>query len=190
LPLGENDRILLCSACRKLFSVAPLAESLLLTLKRGQDAEKGKLRKKRAVYPFPLKLLLTPITDTYRFSTIPPRIMAFNGSTSTEEIMKKLLAVTAVLGVATMLASGSAAARDTVGITIVTPQVVHARPVPVPAPRHAEHMHGRPYVVERGHGYARPVRPMPRPVMSPRHDNDRDGVPNWRDRRPNNPYRY
>lgn len=104
--------------------------------------------------------------------------------------MKKILMMAAMVsGAALMAATAPAMARSNVDITIGVPAVVHAQPAPVYVPRPQEHMNARPRIVERRYLYNQP-RPQPRVITPARRDYDGDGVPNWKDRRPNNPYRY
>ena len=104
--------------------------------------------------------------------------------------MKKIMTVSAGILAATVLmfSAAPAMARVDVGVNIGIPGPVFYAPEPV-------------YVQPRPVYYApRPVYYAPQPYYGNghhhkhghhyRHDNDRDGVPNSYDHRPNNPYRY
>lgn len=100
--------------------------------------------------------------------------------------MKKNLTVTAgILAVAAMMFTAAPAmARVDVDLNIGVPgPVYYAQPQPVYVQPHpVYYTQPRPYYVDRHHHkhYRKHYR----------HDNDRDGVPNRYDRRPNNPHRH
>lgn len=105
--------------------------------------------------------------------------------------MNKTMTVSAgILAAAVLMFSAAPAmARVDVGVNIGVPGPVYYAPEPV-------YVQPRPVYVQ-----PRPVYYAPQPYYGDRHhhrhhdshyrrDNDRDGVPNRYDRRPNNPHRY
>jgi hypothetical protein len=104
--------------------------------------------------------------------------------------MNKTMTVSAgILTAAVLMFSAAPAmARVDVDLNIGVPGPVYVQPQPV-------YVQPRPVYVQ-----PRPVYYAPQPYYGDRHhhkhhqhyrhDNDRDGVPNRYDRRPNNPYRY
>lgn len=105
--------------------------------------------------------------------------------------MNKTMSVSAgILAAAVLMFSAAPAmARVDVGVNIGVPGPVYYAPEPV-------YVQPRPVYVQ-----PRPVYYAPQPYYGDRHhhrhhdrhyrrDNDRDGVPNRYDRRPNNPHRY
>lgn len=104
--------------------------------------------------------------------------------------MNKTMTISAgVLAAAVLMFSAAPAmARVDVGVNIGVPGPVYYAPEPV-------YVQPQPVYVQ-----PRPVYYAPQPYYGDRHyhkhhrhyrhDNDRDGVPDRYDRRPNNPYRY
>ncbi len=104
--------------------------------------------------------------------------------------MNKTMTVSAgILAAAVLMFSATPAmARVDVDLNIGVPGPVYVQPQPV-------YVQPRPVYVQ-----PRPVYYAPQPYYGDRHyhkrhqhyrhDNDRDGVPNRYDRRPNNPHRY
>jgi hypothetical protein len=123
--------------------------------------------------------------------------------------MKNHLTIAAGLlaGVTLMTAATPALARVDVDLNIGIPGPVYVQPAPVYAPPPPVYVQPRTVYVQPQPVYVQPqpVYVQPQPVYGERHwrerewhrhhgramrDNDRDGVPNRYDARPNNPYRY
>ena len=123
--------------------------------------------------------------------------------------MKRYLTAAAVLiaGTTLMLSAAPAMARVDVDLNIGFPGV-YAQPAPVYVEPRPVYVPPRPVFVEPRPVFVqpRPVYVQPQPVYIERYhqrdwrerrwhesqsrDRDGDGVPNWQDRRPDNPYRY